>query len=774
MHHHPSPVPTLRTPQSSGSLRSTGPLLVPRRASLASAVALVALLSACGGGGGITNEDKVDLDDDTPTNTGVPKMLISDTDLDFGRVKIGGSSAESVTINNTGTGTLTVQAFTLSVAGEFEVLASAGLAIPAQGSAGVTVKYIPIDYADDDVTLIISTDDPSSPDVTVRLEGSPVTDADEDGFDSLDAGGDDCDDDNPDINPVAEDMWYDGIDSNCDNADDYDQDGDGYQVITYNDEPSASGGDCQDANPDMYPGADDEWYDGIDSDCDGSNDFDQDGDGYDALIGGGDDCDDSDPQVNPDNAEKLNGADDDCNGFADDDVPGWNADRVYAGTLASNYAGFAITMGDLDDDGDEDLVVGAYGAGSGQGAIGVFDGGSPKPDGTDIQGAHEYIPGSGASDQFGYSVAVLEQSGAFPEPYLAVGAPNGAFGYGMVYLLLGDDARAGGTTSSAVYTISGSGSSGGHFVGRGLSQDVDLDGDGSVDLLGYYRTTTSVTGAPHVFLFYGDNWDSAATQAVTVSDADARFSTSGGGSGSTYNSRLQWNFTTGGDGNGDGYQDFMACDYMADVNTTNDGAIWMLWGDSDRYSNSTATSLTSYGDTIATSSQYDKGMSLCDFIGDLDGDGDDEFAGYVINSNVVYIFEGGSNLGDSVLREDDAWASFTFGSGTPEASSLRAMGDWTGDGVPELGVGISSGGTDGGSLYILPTEQPGEWDAEDDAFSVIEGDTDYDNVAYGSHLNARAGDWDGDGNTDLIVGDYLYGDTTRSQKGAVFVTFGGN
>ena len=737
------------------------------------AISLIALLSACGGGGGITNDNKVDLDtDDTTVDKGVPKMLVSDTDLDFGRVKIGGSSAASVTINNTGTGTLTVQAFTLSVAGEFEVLAEGGLAIPAQGSAGVTVKYIPVDYADDDVILTISTDDPATPDVDVRLEGSPVTDADEDGFDSLDAGGDDCDDDNPAVNPDAEDTWYDGVDSNCDNADDYDQDGDGYQTITYNDEPSAFGGDCQDNNPTMYPGADDEWYDGIDSDCDGSNDWDQDGDGYDAMLGGGDDCDDTDPEINPDNTEKLNGADDDCNGWVDDEVPGWNADRVYPGALADDYAGFALTMGDLDDDGDDDLIVGAYGAGGGQGGVAVYDGGSIKADGTDITSAHWYMSGAGSADQFGYSLAFLSESGAFPEPYLAIGAPNGAFGYGMVYLLLGDDARGGGGPGSAVYTISGSGGSGGHYVGRGLSQDVDLDGDGSIDLLGYYRTSTSTTTSPSVYLFYGDNWDAAATQSATLSDADALFSTSGGGSGASYDSKMQYAFPSGGDANGDGYSDFMFCDYMADVEATNDGALWMLWGDSDRYANSSAENLTTYGDTVATSSQYDKGMALCEFVGDLDGDGDDEFAAYVINSKMIYIYAGGSDLGDSVMHESDAWASWEMNASSNEVFNMRSMGDWDGDGIAELGVSTAPG-TDAGTVYILPISEPGEWDADDDAFSVIEGDSTYFNGSYGSSLNARGGDWDGDGNTDLIVGDYRYGDTTAANSGAVFVTLGG-
>ena len=45
------------------------------------------------------------------------------------------------------------------------------------------------------------------------------------------------------------------------------------------------------------------YYDGIDSDCDGASDYDADGDGEDAAAFGGDDCDDSDPGLNPDATE---------------------------------------------------------------------------------------------------------------------------------------------------------------------------------------------------------------------------------------------------------------------------------------------------------------------------------------------------------------------------------------------------------------------------------------------------------------------------------------
>jgi hypothetical protein len=65
----------------------------------------------------------------------------------------------------------------------------------------------------------------------------------------------------------------------------YDADGDGFD----------SSIDCDDTDPTVHPEAEEVWYDGINSDCAYSSDFDQDGDGVDHVAGGGTDCDDQDP-----------------------------------------------------------------------------------------------------------------------------------------------------------------------------------------------------------------------------------------------------------------------------------------------------------------------------------------------------------------------------------------------------------------------------------------------------------------------------------------------
>lgn len=85
------------------------------------------------------------------------------------------------------------------------------------------------------------------------------------------------------VNPGAAEVWYDGVDGNCDGLDDYDQDGDGFASRTYEDVYTGSlpTTDCNDNDGDVNPETTvpETFYDGEDQDCDRTNDYDPDGDG---------------------------------------------------------------------------------------------------------------------------------------------------------------------------------------------------------------------------------------------------------------------------------------------------------------------------------------------------------------------------------------------------------------------------------------------------------------------------------------------------------------
>ena len=150
------------------------------------------------------------------------------------------------------------------------------------------------------------------------------SEADDDGDGYTVAGGD-CDDTNADVNPGAAEIAN-ARDDDCDGAlettdtMDSDADGDGW---------SPNAGDCDDTNAAMSPDGAEGDVDGLDNDCDGVVDdglgeADVDGDGHTVLAG---DCDDTRADVNPDAIERSNTRDDNCDGAIDEDLPTFLIDR---------------------------------------------------------------------------------------------------------------------------------------------------------------------------------------------------------------------------------------------------------------------------------------------------------------------------------------------------------------------------------------------------------------------------------------------------------------
>ena len=705
---------------------------------------------------------------------GIPNILIEVNAIDFGELAHGSLGSKSLTIKNSGAGPLTIES--ISVTTPFTTTSAGGIEILPNTSTPVTLQYIPTNYMDAEGTITITSNDPDEPQISLPIYVSVITDTDRDGYDNIESGGDDCNDNNPSVYPGAIDEWYDGIDSDCAGNDDFDQDGDGYQTYVRNEDPASGGGDCQDANDEIYPGAPDIWYDNIDSNCDGQDDFDQDNDGYKSLAQGrGGDCDDFDPSINPMAIEALNAFDDNCDGKVDNDVAGWKADKIYIGTGANNKTGFHLTAGDLNNDGHDDIIVGSPGKDTDRGHVAIFSGNALPANNSSIDYAYnEFGAPTVSTEKVGHYVGILD-SFDFNGLSLAVGAPGANSGAGKVYILEGDDAFFFGDLDDSYITITGAS---GNQVGLSFSQDMDLNGDGFDDLLGYFKQSTN----GYLYLFYGG----LAAGDYTIAQADARFATSGPGE------NMQRNFPNGGDIDGDGFDDMIYCDKTIVYSyQASQGGVMALWGGSDEYSNDTPQILASItatgvqnslaaGDLILVGNRFHSNGEACGIGPDWNGDGTNEvwvfYPGSDGDFTGAYMIPGSSDLRGSLYHTRDAATTIVRSPTNKPITGFRDVGDWDGDGIHDVGVSFAlndfntTGG--GGYAWVIPS-QIGDGEFTQSSVSTLEGDEDYNQTKYGNMILSRPADINGDGLSDWVASDwgYLGNNGSTTNQGAVYITF---
>lgn len=303
----------------------------------------------------------------------------------------------------------------------------------------------------------------------------------------------DCNDQDPSINPFVPETWYDGIDSDCANDDDFDQDRDGYTDASY------GGEDCDDTNPIVFPYQMDICPSGVDENCDGVID---DCSGF-GLIDGENVGDQLGRSVLFDGTltwVSAPGFDDENNlgvgklyAFANGVVDTSSAFFSIQGEGIADHIGNSMGMlSDMDVDGHAELLVGAYSADRGgldAGAVYLLTTASL---GADVSTAPAILVGNAAGDNFGWDMWNTDTQILISAPQASVAAVQN----GAVYLF--DSLQAGENPASladVVFVGGQPGAQAGYAIAMG---DINADGENDAVVSAPYHSVGAYEGMVYV------------------------------------------------------------------------------------------------------------------------------------------------------------------------------------------------------------------------------------------------------------------------------------
>jgi FG-GAP repeat/FlgD Ig-like domain len=355
------------------------------------------------------------------------------------------------------------------------------------------------------------------------------------------------------------------------------------------------------------------------------------------------------------------------------------------------------------------------------------------------------VNGAAANDQFGFSVAGagdLNGDGFSDVVVSAIQNDAGGADAGRVYVYFG------GPTADAIPDLTLTGAAAGDEFGYSVAGAGDVNGDGFADLIvGAIANDAGGADAGRAYVFYGG----------PALDAVVDLTLTGAAAGDFFG----WSVGTAGDVNGDGFDDLLIGAPFNDAAAQNAGRAYVYFGGP---SPDATADLTLTGEL--TVDQFGAAVGTA---GDLNGDG---FADFVVGapgndgggagSGRAYVYLGG--------RVPSATASMTL-TGDPASQfgyAVGTAGDINGDGFADLLVGANVAdiaGTNSGAVFVYE----GGPRLDDTADLTLLGAHAGDN--FGSAVST-AGDVNGDGYSDLIVGAFANAAQGFS-SGRAYVYYGG-
>jgi hypothetical protein len=486
-----------------------------------------------------------------------------------------------------------------------------------------------------------------------------------------------------------------------------------------------------------------------------------------------DDCDDDRPDVHPAMDEVCDGIDNDCDGTSEGCEIDTEelSDIILRGEAAEDYAGRSIAgVGDINNDGFDDVVVGADGY-SDEGAAYVIFG--PLSAGTDTTldtVAHITVEGTssaGAAGERALGLGDIDGDGLDDFVVAAPTATDRAARSGTVHLFLGSTVAA--QTAGSAFSIDDSdfqwnGNDGYDWAGEGLASLGDWNGDGIDDFaIGATGDEVGGAGSGSIYVIPGSGAAPSGSSTSVVTAGTLSIS----GNAAWY---IGANIDGIGDFDGDGNDDLGVGVIQANANGNLSGAAFVIGG-----GQTGAIDIDDADLRLNGTSANDRAGAGLGAAGDIDGDGypdmlvgvsrDDTAAA---DAGAIVLIYGRADLstidGSNIQGVADATVTGPD-AGIGLGESFVGNFDFDGDGELDLLAGAPRDGLNQeGAGYLMLGPISGTRSLATDAYASFVGDGPSDGV--GSEVSVP-GDLLGTGAVVLGVGGWA-DDANGSDSGGVF------